>query len=289
MMKRFQHIAPSNVLASARDRSGKPGVERLAQRGLAADSPVAPRHAAKKNTSMYFTTSLGLIVAFICLFVIRLEAQSPKGKYGNFALTNATIETITKGSIANGTVLISNGKITAVGTNVTIPAGTEVIDCKGLMIYPGMIDGGTNLGLNEISAIARTTDYNEIGEVIPQMKALTAVNPNASAIPVTRISGVTTTLSIPTGGMLPGTAALINLHGYTPDQMYAGFEGIVLSFPNTGRRGFFDRRTEDEIKKASDKAMASLNDVWEKAMQYHKLDSATKGKAGYFMESKHCW
>jgi imidazolonepropionase-like amidohydrolase len=231
-----------------------------------------------------FQTITGFLIALICLVVIRLEAQSPKGKYGNFALTNATIETITKGSIANGTVLISNGKITAVGTNVAVPAGTEVIDCKGQIIYPGMIDAGTNLGLNEISAVARTTDFNEIGEVIPQMKALTAVNPNASAIPVTRISGVTTVLSIPTGGMLAGTAALINLHGYTPDQMYAGFEGVVLTFPNTGRRGFFDRRTDEEIKKASEKALNNLNDVWEKAVQYHKLDSATKGNAGYYPE-----
>jgi imidazolonepropionase-like amidohydrolase len=231
-----------------------------------------------------FQTITGLAVALICLIVVRLEAQSPKGKYGNFALTNATIETVTKGTITNGSLLISNGKITAVGIGITIPQGTEVIDCKGLMIYPGMIDAGTNLGLSEISAIARTTDYNEIGEVIPQMKALTAINPNATAIPVTRVSGVTTTLSIPTGGLLPGTAALINLHGYTPDQMYAGFEGVVLSFPNTGRRGFFDRRTDEEIKKASDKALKSLNDVWEKAMQYHKLDSATKGKGGYYPE-----
>jgi imidazolonepropionase-like amidohydrolase len=231
-----------------------------------------------------FQTITGLAVALICLIVVRLEAQSPKGKYGSFALTNATIETVTKGTLTNTTLLISNGKIIGVGQNLSIPQGTEVIDCKGLLIYPGMIDAGTNLGLNEISAIARTTDYSEIGEVIPQMKALTAINPNASAIPVTRVSGVTTTLSIPTGGMLPGTAALINLHGYTPDQMYAGFEGIVLSFPNTGRRGFFDRRTDEEIKKATDKAMKSLNDVWEKAVQYHKLDSATKTKAGYYPE-----
>lgn len=229
-------------------------------------------------------TIMGLLTAIVCVVVLRVEAQSPKGKYGNVALTNATIETVTKGIIQNGTVLIVDGKIAAVGSNVSIPAGTEVIDCKGQFIYPGMIDAGTNLGLNEISAVARTTDFNEIGEVIPQMKALTAVNPNASAIPVTRISGVTTALSIPTGGMLPGTAALINLHGYTPDQMYAGFEGIALAFPNTGRRGFFDRRTDEEIKKASDKALISLNDVWEKATQYHKLDSATKGKAGYYPE-----
>ncbi len=229
-------------------------------------------------------TIMGLLTAIVCIVVLRVEAQSPKGKYGNVALTNATIETVTKGTIQNGTVLMVDGKIAAVGANVSIPSGTETIDCKGQFIYPGMIDAGTNLGLNEISAVARTTDFNEIGEVIPQMKALTAVNPSASAIPVTRISGVTTALSIPTGGMLPGTAALINLHGYTPDQMYAGFEGIVLTFPNTGRRGFFDRRTDEEIKKASDKALASLNDVWEKATQYQKLDSATKGRAGYYPE-----
>jgi imidazolonepropionase-like amidohydrolase len=263
MMKRFQHIVTCKV-------SNLQKVGNLS--------------STKKNTSMYLTTTFGLVVAFICLFVIKLEAQSPKGKYRNVALTNATIETITKGTITNGIVLIVDGKIAGVGTDVSIPAGTDVIDCKGQLIYPGMIDAGTNLGLNEISAIARTTDFNEVGEVIPQMKALTAINPNASAIPVTRVSGVTTTLSIPTGGMLPGTAALINLHGYTPDQMYAGFEGIVLSFPNTGRRGFFDRRTEEEIKKASEKALASLNDVWEKAVQYHKIDSATKGKAGYYPE-----
>ncbi len=229
-------------------------------------------------------TIIGLAAAIICGVVMHAQAQSPKGKYANVALTNATIETVTKGTIQNGTVLILDGKIAGVGTNVSIPAGTEIIDCKGKFIYPGMIDAGTNLGLNEISAVARTTDFNEIGEVIPQMKALTAVNPNASAIPVTRVSGVTTALTIPTGGMLSGTAALINLHGYTPDQMYAGFEGIVLNFPNTGRRGFFDRRTDDDIKKASEKALASLNDVWEKAIQYHKLDSATKGKTGYYPE-----
>ncbi|MFN7259738.1 MAG: amidohydrolase family protein [Cyclobacteriaceae bacterium] len=230
-------------------------------------------------------TIMGLLTAIVCVVVVlRAEAQSPKGKYGNVALTNATIETVTKGTIQNGTLLIVDGKIAAVGSNVSVPKGTEVIDCKGQFIYPGMIDAGTNLGMSEISSVARTTDFNEIGEVIPQMKALTAVNPNASAIPVTRVSGVTTALSIPTGGMLSGTAALINLHGYTPDQMFAGFEGIVLNFPNTGRRGFFDRRTDEEIKKASDKALASLNDVWEKATQYQKLDSATKGKAGYYPE-----
>jgi imidazolonepropionase-like amidohydrolase len=232
-----------------------------------------------------FQLVTGFFTALLCAVVFHIEAQNQKGKYGTFALTNATIETITKGTITNGTVVISNGKIVSVGTGVTIPQGADVIDCKGFFVYPGMIDGATNLGLSEVGSDPRTQDFNEIGEVVPQMKALTAVNPNAVAIPVTRISGVTTTLSSPSGGLFCGTAALINLHGYTPEQMFAGFEGVVMNFPSGGRRGFFDRRTDEEIKKAIEAEQKKLNDVWERAVQYHKVDSATNGKnAGYYPE-----
>lgn len=210
--------------------------------------------------------------------VSKSAAQSPKGKYGTFVLTNATIQTVTKGVIQNGTVVISNGKITAVGTSVAAPPGAVVIDCSGQWIYPGMIDGGTRLGLSEVGSDQRTRDFNEVGDVIPQMKALSAVNPNSSLIPVTRISGVTTVIAAPEGDLIPGTAALINLYGYTPDQMFAGFEGVVLVFPNTTRKGFFDRRTDEEIRKASEKAIQKLNNVWDMAIQYHKVDSATRSK-----------
>jgi imidazolonepropionase-like amidohydrolase len=164
----------------------------------------------------------GIIVSLICFWALHLQAQNPKGKNGTFALTNATIETITKGTIPNGTIVMSNGKITSIGTNVQIPQGAEVIDCKGMFVYPGMIDAGTNLGLSEVGSDPRTQDFNEVGDVVPQMKALTAVNPNATAIPVTRVSGVTTVIASPFGDMFPGTAALINLHGYTPDQEEEG-------------------------------------------------------------------
>jgi imidazolonepropionase-like amidohydrolase len=223
-------------------------------------------------------------LVMLMVYGISLQAQSPKGKYGTFALTNASIETVTKGVITNGTVIIRNGKIEAVGTNIQVPQGAEVIDCKGSWIYPGMIDSGSKLGLMEFGQYAQATDVNELGDVIPQMKALTAVNPNSAGIPVTRVSGVTTTLSVPEGELFSGTAALINLHGYTPDQMFAGFEGVVLNFPRTGRRGFFDRRTDEEVKKASEKAMQRINDVWERVVQYHKIDSATKGKGTYYPE-----
>ncbi len=227
---------------------------------------------------------LTILSALVFTVLTLTYAQSPKGTKGTFALTGATIETVTRGIIQNGTVIISDGKITAVGANISVPQGATVIDCKGKFIYPGMIDGGSILGLSEVGSDPRTQDYNEVGDVVPQMKALTAVNPNAVAIPVTRISGVTTTLVVPQGGLFPGTASLINLHGYTPDQMYAGFDAVVMNFPTTGRRGFWDRRSDDDIKKAVEKSLGKINEVWEKAIQYHKLDSANKGNVTYYPE-----
>lgn len=224
-------------------------------------------------------------IVAMAVFVFAAEAQVQKAKTGVFALTNASIQTVTNGVITNGTIILSGGKIVDIGTNITIPAGAITIDCKGLWIYPGAIDGGTHVGLLEFGQVEQASDEGEHGEVIPQMKALTAVNPNTPIIPVTRVSGVTTVIVYPTGGLIPGTAALMDLHGYVPDQMYAGFEGICVNFPNTGRRGFFDRRTEDEVKKAAEKALSQLNDAWDKAVQYHKLDSATGGKGvGYYPE-----
>ncbi len=218
-------------------------------------------------------------------------AQSPKAEYGNYAITNATVHTVTNGTMENATVLIKDGKISAVGKQVTYGQDFQVIDGTGKHIYPGMIDSGTRLGLSEVGSVSLTQDYNEVGEVIPHMEALTAINPNSALIPVTRVSGVTTALAVPSGGLFPGKAALINLHGYTPQQMHTGFSTPVMNFPASGKRGWWDRRPEEEIKKASEKAMKQLDDIWQKVEQYHRIDSAkaagsTSVELGYYPEMK---
>lgn len=202
------------------------------------------------------------------------EAQVEKAKKGMYALTNATIETVTKGTIQNGTLLINDGKILDLGTAVSIPKDATTIDCAGLTIYPGMIDGGTKLGLSEVGSISLTQDYNEIGDITPHMQALTAVNPNSVSIPITRTNGVTTVLTMPAGGIFPGTAALINLNGYTPNQMFAGFKGMVVSYPTSGKSSRWDRRSDEDRKKEEEKKLKKLNDVWEQARLYAKIDSA---------------
>lgn len=214
----------------------------------------------------------------IALTVIDLSGQRvAKSLKGPFLLKNATIHTITNGNIV-GDVLIDGEKIVEVGKNIATLLKTTTIDCTGKHIYPGLIDGGTQLGLSEIEAVSITNDFSETGDFIPHMQALTAVNPNAVAIPVSRTNGVTTALASPTGGKFPGTAALIDLHGYAPEQMYAGFKGVVLNFPSSGRRGRFDRRTDEDVKKDSDKALKKLDEIWDNVVLYAKIDSAASAE-----------
>jgi imidazolonepropionase-like amidohydrolase len=211
-----------------------------------------------------------LLACLPIMAMAQIDGEIIKPRTGKFLLKNATVVTITKGVLKNTSVLIEGGIIKEVGANVS-EDGAEVIDCSGLFIYPGMIDGGTRLGLVEVSSVAETVDYAEIGNVTPNMQALTAVNPNSVAIPVTRVSGVTTVLTVPSAGLFPGTAALINLNGYTPDQMYAGFKAIAMNFPSSGRKGRYDRRSDEDIKKASEKSLKEADEIWENAKNYNTL------------------
>ena len=203
---------------------------------------------------MYKTFCALLLALLPVVAMAQIDGEFVKPRTGKFLLKNATVVTVTKGTLANTSVLLENGKISKVGTNLS-SEGAEVIDCTGLFIYPGIIDGGTRLGLVEVSSVPETVDYADVGNVTPNMQALTTVNPNSEAIGVTRVSGVTTVLTVPSGGLFPGTAALINLNGYTPDQMYGGFKAVAMIFPSSGRRGRFDRRSEEDVKKDGEKAV----------------------------------
>ncbi|MDP4656035.1 MAG: amidohydrolase, partial [Algoriphagus sp.] len=214
-----------------------------------------------------------LLALLPLMAVAQIDGEFVKPRNGKFLLKNATVVTVTKGTLNNTSVLLENGKISQIGTGVT-SSDAEEIDCTGLFIYPGIIDGGTRLGLVEVSSVPETVDYAEIGNVSPNMQALTTVNPNAEAIGVTRVSGVTTVLTVPSGGLFPGTAALINLNGYTPDQMYGGFKAVAMSFPSSGRRGRFDRRSDENIKKDGEKAMKEASEIWENAKSYLELKNS---------------
>jgi imidazolonepropionase-like amidohydrolase len=159
---------------------------------------------------------------------------------GVFAIRNARIVTVSGPDIENGTVVIRDGKIEAVGATVNIPAGAQTIDGRGLSVYPGMIDAGTNMGLVEVPQGANgTVDLAEAGDLNPNAKAIIAVNPHSAHIAVTRVEGVTNTVTAPEGGLISGQAALINLLGTSSKEMaVAPTAALVINYPRvTGGGG----------------------------------------------------
>ena len=163
----------------------------------------------------------------------------PRGVY---AIRNARVITVSGPTIENGTVVIRDGKIEAVGPNVTVPGGAHVIDAQGLWVYPGMFDAGTSLGLVEVGQGAPgTVDTTEVGEINPHVKAIAAINPHSAHIGVTRVDGVTNTLSLPLGGLISGQGAVINLVGTTQSEMaVVPNAALVINYPRaiTGGGGF---------------------------------------------------
>lgn len=168
--------------------------------------------------------------------------QNVTGRPGTFAIVGARVHTVSGGVIENGTVVIQNGKIAAVGAGLAIPAGAERVEGRGLHVFPGMIDASTNLGLAEIGQGANATvDLQEVGNNNAHAKAITGVNPHTSHINVTRVNGITTVMSAPQGGLISGQGAIINLNGSTQGEMAVeGTSGLVINFPRvtTGGGGF---------------------------------------------------
>lgn len=209
--------------------------------------------------------------------------QNLTGKAGTFAIVGARIVTVSGAVIENGTIVIQDGKITAVGANAAVPSGAERIDGKGLSVFPGMIDAGTNMGLAEIEGGATATvDVAETGAMNPNAKASKGINPHTSHINVTRVNGVTTVLSMPSGGVISGQSAVINLNGSTQNDMMMIPEfGLVINFPRISTFGGFNQATFtpisvdfNEAVKRRDTQLDELKKIFKDAENYARAKEA---------------
>jgi imidazolonepropionase-like amidohydrolase len=203
------------------------------------------------------------------------------GRKPAFAIRNATIYPVTSAPIANGTIVFDKGLITAVGANVTIPAGATVIDGTGLSVYPGLIDSGAQVGLTEISSVAGSVDTAELGDINANARAEVALNPHSNVIPVTRVNGVTSAVVEPEGGVISGSSALVQLAGWTPAEMTLKAPlAMHIHFPRLRTSGFDDQpqdeEAEKEAKKNYTKAIDKLRDTFRDAEAYARAAAARK-------------
>jgi imidazolonepropionase-like amidohydrolase len=201
-----------------------------------------------------------------------------------YAITHAKIFTLAGSPIEDGTLVVRDGKIAAVGSSVEVPAGAQVIDAKGLQVYPGLFDAITQMGLSEISAVSATVDSAESGSYNPDVVAATAVSPSSEHIPVTRASGITEVLAVPASGgfdsgggrgTLGGQASAIHLAGWTVDEMLIKKSAaMVLNFPEIQTRTFdfstFTRKEKPytEAKQEYDRQINELTDWFDRARHY---------------------
>ena len=158
-----------------------------------------------------------LAVSFVCAVaaILPLDAQT-------IAITGGKVYPVSGPLIDGGTVVITNGKITAVGRNVAVPAGAQRIDATGKIVTPGFINSSTQLGVQEVSQVGDTRDMSARGKdnIAAAFTIWEGLNPNSVMMAPARKEGITSFVVLPTGGLVSGQAALVDVvPGATTDMI----------------------------------------------------------------------
>ncbi|MEL7473971.1 MAG: amidohydrolase family protein, partial [Planctomycetota bacterium] len=195
------------------------------------------------------------------------------------AIINATIHTVANGTIDRGYVLFDEGKIIEVKEGDGAFTGiTRLIDADGQHVYPGLFGAMTQLGLDEISAVRAMRDHNEVGRLSPEVHAAISVNPDSTLIPVARTNGILIAGSWPTGGLVPGRASVLQLEGWTTEDMALDpHAGVIINWPLARPRveWWMDQTESDQLKRINANR-ARIDNLFQSAITYNAQDPAAR-------------
>ncbi len=193
------------------------------------------------------------------------------------AIVGGKIYTVTNGIIEEGTVLVENGKITAVGANVPVPADAEVIDAKGMVVTPGFIDAHSHICLWGEPNVPMVMDYNEMSSpVTAEVRGMDSINPQDPAVKLVREHGVTSVFTGPgSANIIGGTGVALKLRGLTvEDMMYPGTEAMKMALGENPKRVYGSRNVEPQTRMGN---AAVLRKALVKAQNYlGKIEQAEK-------------
>lgn len=129
------------------------------------------------------------------------------------AITGGTVYPVSGPPIARGTVLMRDGRIVAVGPDVTVPADAQRVDATGKIVTPGIVNGATELSVVDIGAVGATRNVSARGRegISAAFTVWDGLNPVSVLIPAARAAGITSVLIAPRGGILAGQAAILHL------------------------------------------------------------------------------
>jgi imidazolonepropionase-like amidohydrolase len=159
---------------------------------------------------------LGVVaIAGVSLAAVNASAQT-------IAITGGKVYPVSGSPIDNGTVIIRDGKISAVGSGIPIPADAQRIDATGKWVTPGLINSATEVGLVEIGGVRESRDDAARGKdnIAAAFNVWEGLNSTSVLIAPARRDGVTNVVVLPTGSQLvSGKAAILTLVDGMPTDM----------------------------------------------------------------------
>ena len=206
---------------------------------------------------------------------------------GPIVLVGGRVYPVSGPVIADGYVVFDNGLITDVGPMQaggslppSVASTTQRVNVTGKHVYPGFIGSYTQMGLTEIASVRATRDFNETGEATPEVVASVAVNPDSNLLTVTRTNGVLLCGTFPTSGVIPGRASVIQLEGWTSEDMTIKRDaGLIVSWPfmRSVRAPWMDKG-DDEQQKDIRANLERIRDVFRSAGAYVRARAAEGDK-----------
>jgi imidazolonepropionase-like amidohydrolase len=186
------------------------------------------------------------ILVRVSRVVISLAAITVATTVGaqTIAITGGKVYPVSGPVIDGGTVLIVNGKITAVGSNVAVPADAQRIDATGKIVTPGFVNSSTQLGVQEIGAVRETRDASARGKdnIAAAFTVWDGLNPNSVLLAPARKDGITSFVVMPTGGLVAGQAALVDVvPGTTTDMVIRAPVAMVAEIGDPQEAGVQSR------------------------------------------------
>lgn len=193
-------------------------------------------------------------IVFLLLFLASLarlsyaQGSGLKPVTSTYAIRNVTIVQAPGRNIPNGTIIIENGIIKSVGTNISIPSGAWVVQADSMYVYAGFISGLSTIGVekpknperDDDRKLTATPTYQRAG-IRPDVNVRSMLNHQEKSVADFRKLGFTAAHSVPHGGMIGGTGAIILLGGSSSEDMvikdeismFSQWEGAGGVYPNT--------------------------------------------------------
>jgi len=190
-------------------------------------------------------------------------------------LKNATVHSVVSAPAVQD-VLLVDGKIAAVGVNLAAPQGAQVEDLSGKHLYPGLIALINQLGLIEVEAVRATRDDNEVTATNPDLQVQVAFNADSVVIPTIRSNGFSHSLIYPSGSLITGRSALMQLDGWNwQDALVQSDVGLHVSWPRMSlQTGWWVRDSVEQQQQRQTEQLDQLHGFFKQAHAYYLAEQA---------------